>query len=150
MTVIHSFMQKQREREISLERSLLRELSIEWLKKKTLECFIKGIESNRYIPIYQLEECCQDIAIEAYLLGGRYGKFGYFGETVEQVKRRCYEEEKFLIDTLFHYIEMEGFFENKSMIQESLYLQCEQFVHVFWMDGFLKSVKRYKLKLKCK
>ncbi|GAA0323620.1 YbaK family protein [Bacillus carboniphilus] len=148
MTVIHSFRQKQREKEIKLERNLLRELSIEWLKKKTLECFIKGIDSSQYIPIYQLEECCQDVAVEAFLLGGRFGKFGYYGESVEEVKSRCQEEEKYLIDTLYHYIEIEGLFEKRPMIQDSLYLQCEQYVHAFWMEGFLKAVKRYKLKLK--
>lgn len=148
MTVIHSFRQKQREKEITLERSLLRELSIEWLKQKTLECFVNGIDSAQYIPIYQLEECCQDVAIEAYLLGGRFGKFGYFGETVEEVKKRCNQEIAYLVDTLFYYLDLEGFYENKTMIQESLYLQCDQYVHTFWMEGFLKSVKRYKLKLR--
>ena len=45
------------------------------------------------------DEACFDVAIEAYLLGGKISKFGYSGEDTELVKKRCEEELKHFIDT---------------------------------------------------
>lgn len=55
-----------------------------------------------------VEEACYDVALEAYLLGAKFSKFGYYGEDIDEVKKRCYKEEKHLIDTLFNFFTLLG------------------------------------------
>ena len=87
MNVITSFNAKRRERQIKYERKLLKELSIQSLKKSVQEYFgSERIEGGLWIQ-QGVEEGCYDVAIEAFLLGGQYSRFGHYGESIEQAKR---------------------------------------------------------------
>ena len=76
MNVITSFKEKKREKQILYERRMLRDLSLEKLKTKVIEHFSPFYYMYRVFPSV-IEEGCIDIAIEAYVLGANYSRFGY-------------------------------------------------------------------------
>ncbi|WP_077210506.1 YbaK family protein [Bacillus dakarensis] len=146
MKVITTFVDKRREKQLKYEKSVLREISIKALKEKVKLYFGSSDLTSSLIMHSGIEEACYDVAIEAYLLGAHFSKFGYYGESVEDVKRRCIKEEKHLIDTLYNFMlywgkGMEGVY------SESLYYLCEQYVESWWMEGFRKGERRHKLRL---
>ncbi|MBM7694832.1 hypothetical protein JOC77_004311 [Peribacillus deserti] len=146
MNVITTLKEKQREKQVKYERKVLRELSIDQLKKRVQQQF----GHNRLFQLsfsQVLEEGCYDVAIEAYLLGAHFSKFGYYGEDASSVKNRCQAEEKHLIDTLFNFVLYWGKAEQQDYISESLYYECEQYVDSWWKDGFQKGQKMYKMRL---
>ncbi|MFB5284613.1 MULTISPECIES: DUF2521 family protein [Peribacillus] len=140
MNVIMDLQERQREKQIKYERRILRELSLEQVKTRFVQYFDKG-----YIDV--VEEGCLDIAIEAFLLGAHYSKFGYYGESEEEVRARCFQEKKHLVDTLFHFIRYWGKIGSNENFEEGLYYRCEGYVEAWWKDGFKTGEKRHKMKL---
>jgi hypothetical protein len=144
--VIETFKEKKREKQITYERKMLKELSYEALKRKMNEYFDPYFQSG-YLFISSFQDGCIDIAIESFLLGARYSRFGYFGETFEMVKNRCQQEEKYLIDALYDYLLHWGQIGDNDFILESLYYTCDRYVSYWWAEGFHKGEKRYRLRL---
>lgn len=140
MNVIVNLQERQRAKQIKYERNMLRELSLEKMKIRFHTFFGKD-----YIDV--VEEGCIDVAIEAYLLGANYSKFGYYGESEDSVRSRCFSEEKHLIDTLFNFILYWGDYGASDSYQEGLYYSCEGYVGVWWREGFTAGEKRYKMRL---
>ena len=140
MNVIETLQERQREKQIKYERRMLRELSIDNMKGRFKQYF-----GEDHLEI--VEDGCIDVAIEAYLLGANYSKFGYYGESQDNVRTRCYQEEKHLIDTLFNFILYWGEAGWSDAYQEGLYHRCEGYVDVWWKDGFTTGEKRYKMRL---
>ena len=140
MAVIWGLQEKQRERQLKFERRLLREISIEDMKRRIYRYFGEGL-------LDELEEGYYDVAIESYLLGAYYSKFSYYGESEGAVRHRCRNEEKFLIDTLFNFILYWRELKDCGGCDEGLFYCCEGFVGEWWLDGFKTGEKRYKLKL---
>ena len=137
---IVNLQERRREKQINYERKMLRELSLENMKGRFLQYFGKD-----YIDV--VEDGCVDVAIEAYLLGASYSKFGYYGESEDAVRIRCFQEEKHLIDTLFYFILYWGKIGESDAYQEGLYRCCEGYVGAWWKDGFTTGEKRFKMKL---
>ncbi|MCA1032799.1 YbaK family protein [Bacillus timonensis] len=146
MNVITTFKEKRKEKQVKYERKMLRELSLEILKKKANECFGQFFQTGTMFAA-SLEDGCVDVAIESYLLGAKYSKFGYYGETYESVKDRCYMEEKHLVDILYDFLLYWGNIGDNNFVNESLYYACEQYVAYWWKEGFTKGEKRYRLRL---
>jgi hypothetical protein len=146
VTVITTFREKRREKQIKYERSVLRDLSIHTLKERVQQYFGSTRIASSMVMNTGIEEACYDIALEAYLLGAKFSKFGYYGEEPEKVRLRCMNEEKHLIDTLYNFFLFWGNGEEGAM-SESLYYRCEQYVHVWWREGFEKGQRRHKLRL---
>ncbi|MED4967511.1 YbaK family protein [Heyndrickxia coagulans] len=143
--VITTLSAKRRERQMKAERNLLRELPVEVLKK-SFQSHFGSFRINGGAWMEQgIEEGCYDVAIEAYLLGGHYSRFGYYGEPAEQAKKRCETELKHITDTLYNFW-LYCTFGNDTM-QESIYYTCEQFADYFWSYGFKKGEQRRKLRL---
>ena len=95
--IIEGFEERRRIREVKYERRLLWDLFVENMRVRIREFF--GAGSFNGIRVSEvLEEGCFDVAIESYLLGGHYSRFGYYGESEDMVKARCYQEETHLID----------------------------------------------------
>jgi Protein of unknown function (DUF2521) len=140
MNVIVNLQERQREKQIRYERKLLHELSLEKIKVRFRQYFGEDL-------LDIVEDGCIDIAIEAYLLGANYSKFGYYGESEEDVRARCFAEEKHLIDTLFNFIIYWGGVGESEKDQTGLYYCCEGYVDTWWKDGFTVGEKRYKMKL---
>ncbi|MDQ0201760.1 YbaK family protein [Neobacillus ginsengisoli] len=146
MNVITTFKEKRREKQIKYERSVLRDLSINMLKERVKQYFGSTRIASSFVMNTGIEEACYDVALEAYLLGAKFSKFGYHGEDLEEVRSRCNKEENHLIDTLFNFLLYWGNGEEGTM-SESLYYLCEQYVHVWWREGFDKGQRRHKLRL---
>lgn len=146
MNVITTLKEKRREKQVKYERSVLRDLSIKMLKERFQHYFGSTRIASSILMDTGVEEACYDLALEAYLLGAKFSKFGYYGEGMEDVRPRCYKEEKHLIDTLYNFLLYWGTGQEGAM-SESLYYQCEQYVYVWWREGFEKGQRRYKLRL---
>ncbi|MFE8703882.1 DUF2521 family protein [Cytobacillus sp. FJAT-54145] len=146
MNVITTFKEKKREKRLKYEKSVLREISLKSLKERVKQYFGSSKLTSSLILQSGIEEACYDIAIEAYLLGAHFSRFGFYGESVESVKDRCKKEEKHLIDTLYNFLLYWGK-GTESVYNESLYYLCEQYVESWWMEGFRKGERRHKLRL---
>lgn len=146
MTVITTFKEKRREKQIKYERSVLKELSINTLKERVRHYFGATKIASSFAMNTGIEEACYDVALEAFLLGAKFSKFGYYGEDMEAVRLRCFREEKHLIDTLYNFLLYWGNGEEGTM-SESLYYLCEQYIHVWWREGYEKGQRRHKLRL---
>jgi hypothetical protein len=146
VTVITTFKEKRREKQIKYERSILKELSINTLKERVRQYFGSTRIASSMVMNSGIEEACYDVALEAYLLGAKFSKFGYYGEDMETVRARCFREEKHLADTLFNFLLYWGN-GDEGVMSESLYYLCEQYVHVWWREGFEKGQRRHKLRL---
>ncbi|WP_210367850.1 YbaK family protein [Bacillus sp. REN3] len=146
MNVVTTFIDKRREKQIKYERSMLRELTINALQNRVKQHFASSRLASSLIMNSGIEEACYDVAIEAYLLGSSFGRFGYYGESIDLVKSRSTVEERHLIDTLYHFFLFWGNGEEGTE-SEALYHQCEQYVDSWWRDGFVTGKKKYKLRL---
>ncbi|PLR77850.1 DUF2521 domain-containing protein [Bacillus sp. V3-13] len=146
MNVITSFKEKKRAKQIKYERSVLRDISVNLLKKKVQHYFGSSRFITGLLMNAGLEEALYDVAIEAYLLGANFSKFGYYGEAIEETRKRCTEEEKHLTDTLYHFLLFWGKGE-EGVYNETLLTMCEQYVETWWREGYLKGERRYKLRL---
>ncbi|WP_379971421.1 DUF2521 family protein [Ectobacillus sp. sgz5001026] len=139
MTVITTFNKRQNEKQLTFERRLLRDLSLSIIRKRVRISFFP------HIPRYHaFEEYCMEVAIEAYLLGGRYSKFGYKGESLLDVKLRSAYDEQCLADSLFDFLMIVP---NEISEQEALYDLCQAYISSWWKEGFDKGERRYKLRL---
>ena len=147
MSIVTSLKDKRREKQMSYERKMLRELSLDLLRKK-MRSYFEPIFSRDNDWKVSLEEGCMDIAIEAFLLGAHFSRFGFYGESLQLVKKRCQEEEKFLIDALYDYLCFWSPLGDRDFYQESIYYTCEKYVQDWWEDGFQKGEKRYRLRLR--
>ncbi|MFS1516714.1 YbaK family protein [Bacillus sp. SM2101] len=146
MNVITTFAAKQKEKQVIYERKMLRELSLEIIKKQVEQTFSDFYKLG-VVAISAIEDGCVDVAVESYLLGASYSRFGYFGEPLEKVKLRCITEEKYLINTLYDYVIYWGNVDDFSLMNESMYYTCEHFVSYWFNEGFYKGEKRYRMKL---
>ena len=146
MTVITTFKEKRREKQIKYERSVLRDLSINTLKERVKQYFGSTNLAQSFVMNTGIEEACYDVALEAFLLGAKFSKFGYRGENAEDVRKRCFREEKHLIDTLYNFLLYWGNGQEGTM-SESLYYLCEQYIFAWWKEGFEKGQRRHKLRL---
>lgn len=139
LTVITTINIRRNEKQHKFERRLLRDLSLSIIRKRVRTSFFS------YIPHYHaFEEYCMEVAIEAYLLGGRYSKFGYNGESFLDVKLRSAYDEQCLADSLFDFL---MFIPNEISEQEALYGLCQAYISSWWKEGFDKGERRYKLRL---
>ncbi|MDE3840634.1 DUF2521 domain-containing protein [Bacillus methanolicus] len=146
MTVITTFTEKRREKQIKYERTILRELSIKMLKNKFQHFFGANRLNSGFLLQSGIEEACYDIAIEAFLLGAKMSKFGYHGESIDTVRLRCERELNHFIETLYNFFLYWGNGE-EGIFSESLYYLCEQYVEYWWREGFIKGERRRKLRL---
>lgn len=144
LNIITSFGEKQRYKQLEFERKVLRDLTFSDIEKAAESYFSPFIESaiGYQTP---LEEVCIDYAVEAYLLGASYSRFGYYGESMEEVKERSREAERKLIDDLFDYWCYWSYADE--MMLESVYLASEAYVGDWWRQGFDNGQKRYRLRL---
>jgi hypothetical protein len=144
MNEIISLKQKRHQKELKYEKKMLRELSLTEIKGRIDDCFgsFAGKGKNTIV-----EDGCIDFAIEAFLLGAKYSRFGYYGESMQSANRRCQLEEKRLIDDLYDYFLNWGKLNEKDISFDEVYFACEYFIQSWWKQGYIKGEKRYKLRL---
>ena len=76
MNDIISLKEKRHQRDLKYEKKMLRELSLTEINR-AIEKFFGGILQKGKKSI--IEDGCIDFAIEAFLLGAKYSRFGYLG-----------------------------------------------------------------------
>ncbi|AXI38687.1 DUF2521 domain-containing protein [Bacillaceae bacterium ZC4] len=145
MNVITDFNERRQEKKLLTERKMLKDLAIRKLKNMIDEWFNPFFQKRFHKTA--MEEECVHSAIESFLLGAAYSRFGYYGESMEQANTRCIQEEQELINNLFDNILYLARESNDDFVMESIYLTCQHFIHYWWEEGFLAGKKRYKLKL---
>ncbi|MED1742181.1 YbaK family protein [Bacillus swezeyi] len=147
MGTVLSFINEKQKKQVNLEKKLLRELSLEKMVTTAEECFAPLFHYfSKHTDI--LYDGCIDFAIEAYLLGAEYGKFGYHGESVQKAMVRSEKEEKLLLHELYEYAVSWSEAFNNTIAHELLYDACEHFIQGWWKEGFSQREKRFKLRLK--
>lgn len=144
--MITTFKEKKREKQFKYEKSVLREISLKTLKERVKHYFGSSRLTTSLISNSGIEEACYDVAIEAYLLGAHFSRFGYYGESADMVRSRCKREEKHLIDTLYNFLLYWGK-GTEGVYSESLYYLCDQYVDSWWLEGFRNGERRHKLRL---
>lgn len=144
--IITTLKEKRKEKQLKYERRLLRELSLQSLRKKIYNDFHAYTTAPRFER--RCEEYCLELAIESYLLGAQYSKFGYYGESFSEVKQRCSCEERDLIDMLFHHLSSTSVAELPEEYRKQLYESCQRFISCWWKEGYEKGERRYRLRLR--
>ncbi|PFH85269.1 DUF2521 family protein [Bacillus sp. AFS088145] len=141
MNLITNFREKRRAKQIKFEKSLLKELKIMQLKAQLKDSFSYCIDAD----INQRkarEDYCFELAVETYLLGARYSRFGYYGEPIENVIRRSAKESEWLA-----YLFYSSVFGRKDDIQTEPFDRCKSFLNNWWLDGYVKGERRHRLRL---
>jgi len=141
MNVITNFREKRRAKQIKFEKSLLKELKIMQLRSQLKDSFSYFIEADSNQRKAR-EDYCLELAVEIYLLGARYSRFGFYGEPVENVQRRSAKESEWLT-----YLFYSSVFGRKDDIQAEPFNQCKSFLNNWWLDGYVKGERRHRLRL---
>lgn len=144
MTVVTTLADRRREKQWKFERNVLRKLSLNELKADVKEQF-KPIVPYHFLSHPFLLDPCMDMAIDAYLLGAEYSRFGYIGESEKEVKRRCDDELTDITHSIFNLLQ--GWLLNSDFLLDSLKVATESFVDHWWSKGFREGEKRYRLRL---
>ncbi|RBW67791.1 DUF2521 family protein [Bacillus taeanensis] len=144
MKVITNFYEKKRKKRMQFERNMLKQLSLSKINKDVQLTFMPFLNSSLLMQ-EDLENICVDLAIEAYLIGAEFSKFGYYGEEREVVRRRSTNEENILISTLFDYWRFWN--ANNTPMEDSIWIACESFISKWWSEGFELGQKRRRLRL---
>lgn len=143
MTVITTFHERQREKRWKFERVVLRKLSLLAVQRSIRQYFQPVLSFEVFTLPYLIDQCL-DIAVEAYLLGAEYSRFGYYGEGEESVLKRCNRELMELHEQL------EGYFfiwlndDNERITYEAT---VRQFIYHWWKEGFAEGSRGYRLRL---
>lgn len=143
MTVITTFHERQREKRWKFERVVLRKLSLPTVQRSIRQYFQPVLSFEVFTHPYLTDQCL-DIAVEAYLLGAEYSRFGYFGEKMESVLARCNCELTSL------YEQLEGYFLlwlNDDNDRSTYEVIVGQFIYHWWQKGYEEGSKRYRLRL---
>ncbi len=143
MNVITTFEDRRRKKQWNFERQVLRKLSLSTIRGYIHNHFPSYFEQQQMGGGF-IEDICVDFAIDAYLLGAEYSRFGYFGESESLVRNRCQEEHNELVHHLFNQFSV---WLSEAEQDESFSQSCEQFVIYWWEKGFHEGEKRYRMKL---
>ncbi|MBP3953446.1 YbaK family protein [Bacillus suaedae] len=144
MTVVTTLANKRREKQWKFERNVLKHLSLKNLKAD-VEVQFKPIVPFHFLSHPFLLDPCMDMAIDAYLLGAEFAKFGYYGESEQQVKARCDEELTEITHVIFNLLQ--GWLLDSEYVLDSLKLATENFVERWWSEGFREGEKRHRMRL---
>lgn len=128
----------------NFERQVLRKLSLSIIRGHIHNHFPSIFEKQK-IGVSFVEDVCVDLAIDAFLLGAEYSRFGYLGESEITVKRRCKHEFDEHIDHLYNQLSSWHF--KNGGHDDHFYSCCESFIQYWWERGFQEGEKRYRMKL---
>ncbi|MEK5308537.1 YbaK family protein [Bacillus sp. FSL R5-0439] len=146
MAEVLSFYQLKTKRDVTLEKKLLRTLSLQQVTAAS-EKFTKKLFPFADDPAGIMSDGCIDFAIEAFLAGGRYGESSKYGESLDDIKKRSSQEETELIEELAGCLQSWGNMFRMERKMSCLYPSAKEFLSMWWQEGFRESEKRHKLRL---
>lgn len=141
-----SFQDKIREKQLKYERTMMKEISLKEIKKSVDSCFGHHFHIG-LLNKGRIEEGCMDFAVESFLIGAKYSKFGCSGEALVDVQNRSRLEDKALLDEMYEYLLNWGQKEEYMLANESIYIASGHFLNIWWKEGYLRGMKRRKLRL---
>ncbi len=144
MNVIFTLGERRKEKQWKYQRSMLRTLSINDMKKDVQRRFFAHEDEETVSQLY-LQDFCLDIGIDTFLLGAEFARFGYYGETEFMVMQRCTEEIKAQIDQT---VAQFTAWLNLDQSQANVYKEVATgYIYEWWRRGFDEGKKRYQLRL---
>ncbi len=143
-TIVTTLSERRRMKQWQFERAVLQSLSLEELKYSAEKTF-QDVVPFYFITHPFLLDACIDIAIDAYLVGAEYSRFGYLGEREDEVMERCDDQLTELVYSLFTLLQ--GWIDDETSVFEPLYTASTTFIHHWWRKGFKVGKKRHRLKL---
>ncbi|MCY9374170.1 YbaK family protein [Bacillus spizizenii] len=147
MAEVLSFMDVKRQKDFELEKNLLKELSLRQIIQSVKDCLeplFPFLHDERDI----ITEGCIDFAIEAYLLGGRFGIFGYYGESMQSISARSAREEEELRMEFFDYLYNWTHEQYAAFDKNTVYEAARKFIKDWWTEGFVQREKQCKLRMR--
>ncbi len=144
MTVVTNLNEKRREKQRFHEMKMLRELSLNEIIAEVTRCFEGFIQEESFYKT-AMEDICIDMAIDTYLSGTGYSRFGFYGEPKERVRKRAEEEIEEITRVLYDH--MMYYNAADDLVSESLFSACAHFTGYWWEHGFVIGKKRYSLRL---
>ena len=144
MDVVLNLGEKRRKKQWKFERSMLRSLSIHDMRRDVQQIFFSDRIGQSVGTLYLLDYCL-DIGIDAYLMGSEYGRFGYYGETIEQVEKRCMEELQAYIEQTTS--QFSAWYDLGVGEEEKNRVKSTAFIRKWWKTGFLEGEKKFRLRL---
>ncbi|MGR2781047.1 YbaK family protein [Bacillus subtilis] len=147
MAEVLSFMDVKRQKDFELEKNLLKELSLRQIIQSVKDCLeplFPFLHDERDI----ITEGCIDFAIEAYLLGGRLGIFGYYGESMQSISARSAREEEELRMEFFDYLYNWIHEQYSTFDKNTVYEAARKFIKDWWTAGFVQREKQCKLRMR--
>ncbi|MCC2529736.1 YbaK family protein [Bacillus halotolerans] len=147
MAEVLSFMDMKRQKDFELEKNLLKELSLRQIIQSVKACLtplFPFLQDERDV----ITEGCIDFAIEAYLLGGRFGVFGYYGESMQSVSARSAREEEELRMEFFEYLYHWTHEQYATFDKNTVYEAARKFIKDWWTEGFVQREKQCKLRMR--
>lgn len=138
-----NFLKKKREKDWKLEREFLRELSIANLRSSVEKTF--HTEGPIYImgSFKPLIDTAFDCALEAYLLGATNSN--QFSYSIDEISKRPPEQLEVTTTILKQYIQY-YFAKNRLPMVEEIFIQSEDLIHFWWLEGYKTGKKRKKLR----
>lgn len=144
LTVITSFYDKQRNKQVDFERKVLRDLTFSDIEHTAESQFAPFIQTATGYQT-SMEEVCIDYAVEAYLLGASFSRFGYYGESLGRIRSRSEKGQRALVNDLYDY--WCYWSEADAFMLESVYEASQAYIADWWRRGFENGEKRYRLRL---
>lgn len=143
MNIIMTLEDRRRKKQWNFERKVLRKLSLSTIRDN-IHMHFPSIFERQKIGGSFVEDVCVDFAIDAYLLGAEYSRFGYYGESEVLVRRRCKPMYETHVNQL--HLQLSGWLYTNDE-DELLLKLCEAFILYWWEKGFQEGEKRYRMKL---
>ncbi|MCL1632428.1 YbaK family protein [Sporolactobacillus sp. CPB3-1] len=143
MGIVMDFREKQRHKQMDMERRALQDLSFTKIEEAVHRYFDQYLVS---VPAAAAtgKEMCAEYALESYLLGSSKGRFGFYGEEKMAVFQRCEIELYGLYDDFYNFWLFWGA-DWQSL--DDLQSTCRNYLFDWWSEGFDISLKRWRMKL---
>ncbi|PAD13635.1 hypothetical protein CHH73_20185 [Shouchella clausii] len=144
MNVITTLTERRREKQWNFEKKMLRHISMKEMEKAIKEWMFPILPFQFQAYPFLIDQCL-DMTIDAYLLGTEFGRFGYYGEPAQEVRKRCEEE----LTDLSHCLcaTLTGWSKEERAPTEALLAASDMLIGTWWEKGFREASKAYKLRL---
>lgn len=126
------------------EKKLLQELRVEEIKSTAENIFVP-VFNRFHFPYSFLEEACMDLALEAFLSGGKFSKYVENGELAFRFKMQAVLAISSITTELYEF--MSGWVEEPAAQRSDLKEIVECFVTYWWKRGLEAGTKRHLLRL---
>ena len=142
MIVYKNLKEKRWGKQRKYEHTVLRDIHLKDIRKSARNILIHP-NIFFHTEFELLERIVLDHAIEAYLYGASFGKWGYLGEDFLTIQKRMNGKDKFFVQTCFSDLSDR----QVNLDSKKLYACVEDFILKWIRLGFQNGTRKYKLRL---